>query len=200
MLLHEAEDSRLSPQEHRGPFQNGDTESLRDAGSTGRAWGGSVWKDPSVRGVRAGESARHAPRVGGARGAVAKGTERLAVSLSPSGHLFLVFWNSQGKGMEPELWPPPTSFSRPRPLRFQHRQGFREMRLLIPGDEKSPEAERSGRRPGPLSREHGGRGRGSALASCRCRAEQEPPFPLRRSVPGPECRDTVSVPPETAPI
>lgn len=54
MLLHEAEDSRLSPQEHRGPFQNGDTESLRDAGSTGRAWGGSVWKDPSVRGVRAG--------------------------------------------------------------------------------------------------------------------------------------------------
>lgn len=54
MLLHEAEDSRLSPQEHRGPFQNGDTESLREAGSTGRAWGGSVWKDPSVRGVRAG--------------------------------------------------------------------------------------------------------------------------------------------------
>lgn len=54
MLLHEVEDSRLSPQEHRGPFQNGDTESLRDAGSTGRAWGGSVWKDPSVRGVRAG--------------------------------------------------------------------------------------------------------------------------------------------------
>lgn len=54
MLLHEAEDSRLSPQEHRGPFQNGDTESLRDAGSTGRAWRGSVWKDPSVRGVRAG--------------------------------------------------------------------------------------------------------------------------------------------------
>lgn len=130
MFLHEAEDSRLSPQEHRGPFQNGDTESLRDAGSTGRAWGGSVWKDPSVRGVRAGGGVGSPrPQGGWGAGSGHEGNRALAVSLSPSGHLFLVFWNSQGKGMEPELWPPPTSFSRPRPLRFQHRQGFREMRL-----------------------------------------------------------------------
>lgn len=32
-------------------------------------------------------------------GEVAKGTESLTVTLSPSRHLFLVFWDSQEKGM-----------------------------------------------------------------------------------------------------
>lgn len=58
--------------------------------------------------------------------------------------------------------------------------------------------------PGSLSREHGGRGRGSALpcagamfTSCVVpvwAAEQEPQSPLRSGVPGPEGRDTGQCP------
>lgn len=75
--------------------------SLRDAGGTGRLEG-------LLSGGHAGGESAHLEEEGSAQdgwvgrgdwGEVAKGTESLTVTLSPSGHLFLVFWDSQEKGM-----------------------------------------------------------------------------------------------------
>lgn len=45
------------PQEHRAPFQNGDTESLHDKVAHGERVRGKedVWKDCAVRGTQVGE-------------------------------------------------------------------------------------------------------------------------------------------------
>lgn len=148
VLLREAEDSRLSPREHRGPFQNGDTEAFVMRAAQG------VWNDCSVGGTQV-ESRltwrrRAAPRMDGWARGVGGGCEGNG---EPHGHPepfrtpFSSFLGFPREGNVARAVAA-TLFIRPAtPTPLQHRQGFGKMLLLVLGEWKGLEAEHCGRRP-----------------------------------------------------